>query len=90
MLKHFNITVYGRVQGVFFRTTTQEKAIGLGLTGFVKNMPDGTVYIGAEGEEEALKKLVAWCYRGSYGAKVVSVEVREGELERYEEFDIEY
>lgn len=85
MKKHINIKIYGRVQGVFFRKYTVKKALELSITGFVRNEPDGTVYIEAEGEEENLYKLVEWCHRGPRLANVEKVEVREDEMSGYEE-----
>lgn len=63
-MKHLNIKIYGRVQGVFFRANAKKKAKELGITGFARNEPDGTVYIEAEGEEENLEKFLEWCHRG--------------------------
>ena len=57
-MKRINIHVYGLVQGVFFRYTTRKIARNLGITGIVKNLPDGSVYIEAEGpEDNSLKKV---------------------------------
>jgi acylphosphatase len=86
--KHIAIRVHGKVQGVFFRASTQEKAQELGLTGFVRNEPDGTVYLEAEGDTEALKKLEQWVHQGPRHARVEKVEVEEKEeLEGFEEFE---
>ena len=90
MLSHFSITVAGKVQGVFFRASTQKKATGLGLSGFVRNQPDGTVYIEAEGDPERLNDLVKWCEAGGpMGARVSSVMVSAGELQSYSGFTIQ-
>ncbi|MHC2993171.1 acylphosphatase [Pontibacter sp. HJ8] len=86
--KHMSIRVHGRVQGVFFRASTQEKAEELGLTGFVQNEPDGTVYLEAEGGVEALNALEAWLHIGPRRAKVEKVEVeKKAELEGYSSFE---
>ena len=86
--KHITIRVHGRVQGVFFRASTQEKAQELGLAGFVQNQPDGTVYLEAEGDTEALKKLEQWVRQGPRHARVEKVEVKEKEeLEGFEGFE---
>ena len=68
------IKVYGLVQGVFFRYTTRKIARKLGLTGFVKNMPNGTVYIEAEGPEDKLYELLDFTKRGPKYAQVERVD----------------
>jgi acylphosphatase len=75
-LKQVHLFVRGRVQGVFFRASTQREAKRLGLTGWVKNRPDGGVEILAEGEEDALKELIGWANRGPSAARVERVDVR--------------
>jgi acylphosphatase len=75
-LKQVHMHVRGRVQGVYFRASTQREAKRLGLTGWVKNRPDGEVEICAEGEEEGLKELIAWAQKGPSAARVERVEVR--------------
>lgn len=67
--------IVGFVQGVYFRATTREQARQLGLTGWVRNCPDGSVEVVAEGEKEPLDSLVAWCHQGPLGAEVERVEV---------------
>ena len=75
-LKQVQLFVRGRVQGVFFRASTQREAKRLGLTGWVKNRSDGGVEILAEGEEDGLKELIAWANRGPSAARVERVDVR--------------
>ncbi|MDQ3776990.1 MAG: acylphosphatase [Pseudomonadota bacterium] len=70
----FRYRVSGRVQGVYFRATTRERALGLGLTGWVRNTPDGAVEVLASGDEANLAALEAWLRRGPEYAHVVSVE----------------
>jgi acylphosphatase len=71
------IVVSGRVQGVFFRGSTQEEAMRLGLAGEVRNLPDGSVEVITEGERRAVEDLLAWCRRGGPpAARVEAVEVR--------------
>ncbi|MDC0683999.1 MULTISPECIES: acylphosphatase [Sorangium] len=75
-LKQVQLFVRGRVQGVFFRASTQREAKRLGLTGWVKNRSDGAVEVLAEGEEDELKELIAWANRGPSAARVERVDVR--------------
>ncbi|HTN87428.1 MULTISPECIES: acylphosphatase [unclassified Sorangium] len=75
-LKQVQLFVRGRVQGVFFRASTQREAKRLGLTGWVKNRSDGSVEVLAEGEEDGLKELIAWANRGPSAARVERVDVR--------------
>jgi len=77
---HRSIRVHGLVQGVFFRASAREEAIRLGLAGFARNEPDGSVLIEVEGEEDALDAFVAWCRRGPPRARVERVDVSAGEI----------
>jgi acylphosphatase len=70
----FRYRVSGRVQGVYFRATTRERALGLGLRGWVRNRPDGSVEVLACGEEAKLAELETWLRRGPAHARVVSVD----------------
>jgi acylphosphatase len=78
MRKALAIIVSGVVQGVFFRVNVRQKARELGLSGWVRNEPDGTVKILAEGEEDNLKKIIAWCYNGAEGARVDRLDAKWG------------
>ena len=75
-LKQAHLTVRGRVQGVFFRASAQREAKRLGLTGWVRNRPDGAVELCVEGEEEDLKEIIGWANRGPSAARVEKVDVR--------------
>lgn len=72
-----HIVVRGKVQGVFFRATTAETARGLGLSGWVRNSPDGSVEVMVKGEEEKLKELMEFCHKGPPLARVTEVLVEE-------------
>ena len=87
-MKHISINVSGKVQGVFFRASTKTKADDLGVKGFVRNEPDGSVYIEAEGTEDVLKLFVAWCHEGPRSAKVHRVDVKESQYIGFTNFDI--
>jgi acylphosphatase len=76
-MKTISIQVIGRVQGVYFRAFTQKKAVKLGIYGFVQNLSDGSVYIEAQGESDALDQLIAWCHKGPLMAKVQQVNVAQ-------------
>ncbi len=69
------LTISGRVQGVFYRQTTRDKARSLGLSGWVRNMPNGTVEAEASGEHERVEELIAWCKQGPPSATVSAVQV---------------
>ncbi len=83
-----HMVVHGRVQGVFFRASTQKKAEELGLAGWVKNRPDGTVEIHAEGQQETLEKLIEWCRQGPALASVSSIDLDWINAGGMESFDI--
>jgi acylphosphatase len=69
------VIVRGRVQGVFFRTEARDRAASLGLGGWVRNNPDGTVEAVFEGERERVESMVDWCRRGPALAQVEDVAV---------------
>jgi acylphosphatase len=66
--------VHGRVQGVGFRDATERRAVELGVTGWVRNKPDRTVEVTAEGDRAALERLLEWLHRGPSAARVSEVE----------------
>jgi acylphosphatase len=82
--------VSGRVQGVFFRDSCQRMASGLGVRGWVRNRPDGTVEVVAEGERSAVDALLAWCREGPPRAHVVGVEVTDEPLAGERGFRVRY
>lgn len=82
------LKIHGRVQGVFFRVETARQARNLGLVGWVRNTPDGTVEVMAEGEKEALDRLHEWCQKGPLFSQVEKAEASwdsyRGGLESFE------
>ncbi len=88
MADHLTLRIYGTVQGVFFRESAKEKAEELGLTGFVRNEPDGSVLLEAEGDPENLGKLKEWCQSGPKRAKVTRVEAETGEAKGFDRFAV--
>ena len=85
---HRNITIHGRVQGVFFRHHMRLLAEELGIKGFIHNQPEGSIYIEAEGPEEGLEKLVNWSWEGPEMAEVDKVEIEEGDIKNFEDFRV--
>ncbi len=87
--KHYNITVRGLVQGVFFRASTQQQARSLNLTGFVRNEADGSVYLEVEGGEESIARLLQWIKDGGPPqGRVAGINVEEGEVIGFTGFTI--
>ncbi|NJQ97304.1 MAG: acylphosphatase [Hydrococcus sp. CSU_1_8] len=68
-MERFSARYVGRVQGVGFRATARSIALGHGVTGWVRNEPDGSVYVEAEGDEIALKSFSEWCKKGPRGPR---------------------
>ncbi len=86
-----HLKVTGRVQGVGFRASTRRRARDLGLTGWVKNLVDGSVEAVAEGNEDDLKKLITWCKNGPRRARVDEVNVNWKDYEgEFKGFNIRY
>jgi len=75
-LERLHAIVRGHVQGVYFRSSTHENGARLGLRGWVRNRPDGTVEVEAEGLRVALDDLVKFLHRGPPGARVSAVEIK--------------
>ncbi|KSW12094.1 acylphosphatase [Pyrodictium occultum] len=85
------LRIYGRVQGVFFRATMREVARRLGVTGWVRNMPDGSVEAVVEGPREAVEEVIRWAHRGPPAARVERVVVVwEPYRGEYRDFTIRY
>lgn len=90
-MKAFKATVSGKVQGVWFRGSTRDEANKHNLVGWIKNMPDGSVYLEAEGEEENLKEFEKWLNIGSSNSCVENVEIEWIEpAEDFSNFDIQW
>lgn len=90
MIHHRKYTIIGRVQGVFFRASTCNKAIELGLTGFVLNQTNGSVYAEAEGTTDQLNIFKKWLEHGPRFANVDEVYEEEGDLKSFPTFEISY
>ena len=88
MNKTISITVSGRVQGVFYRQTAKEKALSLGIKGYVENLDDGTVHVIATGGENALDQFITWCHEGPQRASVTAVNINHVAYEEYKGFTV--
>ena len=87
--RRVHIFVSGRVQGVFFRRSIKNKAVKLGLTGWVKNLADGRVEAVFEGDKDKIEEIIMWAKRGSFLAKVENLEViRENYDGEFQSFKI--
>ncbi|MBI2548294.1 acylphosphatase [Candidatus Woesearchaeota archaeon] len=90
-MKQVHLIITGRVQGVSFRYSTKQKAQDLGITGWVRNIPNNAVEVVAEGYEETLQQFIVWCHKGSLLANVTSVKVTEKQYTgKFTSFDIRY
>lgn len=88
-MQTISITVTGKVQGVFYRQSTKEKAIELNISGIVRNLPNGDVQIIATGDSDNLNALAEWCWQGPRKAVVTSVQFEPRALEHFEDFKIQ-
>ena len=86
--KRIHLIIEGRVQGVWFRESTRRKAVSLGVSGWVKNRPEGTVEALLEGPEDKVLDLVAWCGKGPSAADVSRIhqteEIWRGEFDAFD------
>ncbi len=83
--------IYGRVQGVAFRAFVSRRAAALGVTGYVRNLPDGEVEVIAEGDRNILEKLLKALKQGPPAARVAKVETRWSVAEgRYQQFSVRF
>jgi len=86
----YRIHITGQVQGVGFRWSAAREAWKHGITGYVKNMSDGSVYIEAEGNRERLENFLSWCRKGPGAGFVDYVGISEGPPAGYTAFRIEH
>lgn len=87
-MKHLDIEIFGKVQGVSFRASTKAVADQLGIKGITKNREDGSVYVEAEGNSYSLDLFLDWCNEGPDEAIVENVIQSESELKNYRNFDV--
>ena len=88
-MKHIEGNIRGKVQGVFFRDSTRDFAQSHGIKGIVRNEPDGSVYLEAEGNDEQLEALREWLGQGPSAADVDEIDLREGQVRNYEDFSVQ-
>lgn len=87
-MRHLDITIKGKVQGVFFRASTKAVADQLGVRGIIRNEPNGDVFIEAEADNATIDMFLDWCHEGPEEAHVTTVESNDGELKNYRNFEI--
>jgi acylphosphatase len=87
-VKRASVRVRGLVQGVYFRVETEARARSLGVAGWVRNAPDGSVEAVFEGDPERVASLVEWCRQGPAGARVDAVALRWEEPEGLRGFSV--
>lgn len=80
--------VSGRVQGVYFRVSSQQKAIDYGLSGYAKNLADGDVEVFLSGEQENVDKMLAWLTHGPELAQVTDVQKKKVDWQEHSFFSI--
>ncbi len=90
-MQRAHLIVHGLVQGVFFRSNAKKAAETLGLKGYARNMPDGTVEVVAEGPEGKIKEFIEFCKKGPRAARVdkVNVHIEEARNE-FEGFEVRH
>ena len=87
-LTRAHVFISGKVQGVAYRFSTLEMAANINVTGWVKNLPDGKVEAVFEGSDQAVKKMINWCYEGPKSAIVNDVTIKYEQPEGLESFEI--
>lgn len=83
---HVDLRISGTVQGVWYRRSAVDEALRLGVTGFARNEPDGTVRVEAEGTRAAIDRFIVWCRIGPSRAQVEQVRISEGPVVGFADF----
>jgi acylphosphatase len=84
-----HVNIYGKVQGVYYRQTAFQKAVELGLKGWVRNLENGNVEAVFEGDEPIVEKMLEWCKEGPVMARVTGMDItRQPCLDSFEDFRI--
>ena len=86
-----HLIIHGYVQGIFYRASTRETALSLGLSGWVRNMTDGSVEALFEGPVENLHNAIEWCRQGPPGAKVSKIDEKWSDSKaEFDSFEIKH
>lgn len=88
--QHLNIHIHGKVQGVFLRDAAKQRAQDMGIAGFIRNEPDGSVYAEVEGQPENLTAFANWLKKGPERAFVEHLDIEPSELKGFSEFVVQY
>lgn len=89
-MQSLNCRVSGRVQGVYFRAWTQQQARDIGVSGWVRNVPDGTVEVLAQGSDDQLQALQSVLHQGPPAGRVDDLQCTTVDHEQLEGFEIRY
>jgi len=84
----YKLWIKGKVQGVWYRASAKKEADALGVTGFIENELDGSVYAEVEGKPEKVRKFIDWCRKGPQFAKVEEVKTESQAPKDYVDFEI--
>ena len=90
ILLHKNIRISGRVQGVGFRYSARSAASSMGISGFIRNLPNGDVYLEVEGDSAPLGDFVQWCRQGPSRAIIKFIDIYDGEVVGFEGFEVRH
>jgi acylphosphatase len=86
-----HVLISGRVQGVFFRASTKQKAEQLGVKGWVRNTSDGRVEAVFQGNEDSVKEMIKWCHNGPSLSRVDNIDIEEKQISnKLYDFSIRY
>lgn len=88
MIRSIKVNIYGKVQGVGFRYSAMQKANEIGITGFVKNRTDGSVFMEIEAEPELIDEFILWCKKGPSWSAVDDVVVVDIPFNNYKNFSV--
>lgn len=87
-MRTVQLIIKGKVQGVFYRASAKDVAREIGVTGWIKNMPDGSVEVLVSGSEERVAKFIEWCWKGPKSAEVNEVIINDSKEKPLTEFRI--